>query len=288
MQIIDGRKIKQEILNDLKNKVELLPFPPIFCDILVGDDTVSASYVRIKGKAAESIGMKFRTVNFPLNTTTEEIVNEIENLNKVPLMSGIIVQLPLPSHIDTQTVLDAINPVLDVDCLGSLNNDHFYNDIGGVGYPTALACMKIIENLNLDLKDKKIVVLGRGKLVGLPVTHLLQKKGFNVSVINSQTPAHFEEGVEGENIKDLLSNADLIISAIGRGKFITGDMVKEGVVVIDAGTSEENGAVVGDIDFESVQSKASFITPTPGGVGPVTVAVLLENVLKVAQNKLNA
>lgn len=276
MQIIDGRKIKNEILDELKTKVDVLPFPPIFCDILVGDDPVSSSYVRIKGKAAESIGIKFKTVNFPENVTTEEVVEEIENLNKVPLMCGIIVQLPLPSHIDTQTVLDAIDPSLDVDCLGRYNNDGFYNDSGSIGYPTALACMKLIDSLNLDLEDKDIVVLGQGKLVGLPVSHLLKSKNLKVTTVNSKT----------DNRDDIIKNADIIISAIGQGKFLTGNMVKEGVIVIDAGTSEENGSVIGDVDMESIEVKASFLTPTPGGVGPVTVAVLLENVYNVALTKL--
>lgn len=277
MNIIDGRKIKEEILNDLKGKVLALPFPPIFCDILVGDDPVSASYVRIKGRAAESVGIKFRTVNFPESITTEEVVEEIENLNKVPLMCGIIVQLPLPSHIDTQIVLDAIDPRLDVDCLGSSNSDHFYNNNGEIGYPTALACMATIDSLHQDLSNKNIVVLGQGKLVGLPVSHLLKSRGLNITVINSKT----------ENSKEIIANADLIVSAMGKGKFITGDMVKDGVVIIDAGTSEENGSVVGDVDMESVENKASCITPTPGGVGPITVAMLLENVYKVAKNKIN-
>jgi methylenetetrahydrofolate dehydrogenase (NADP+)/methenyltetrahydrofolate cyclohydrolase len=276
MQIIDGRKIKGEILEELKDKVESLPFPPIFCDILVGEDTVSASYVRIKGRAAESVGIKFKTVNFPENTTTEEVVEEINNLNKVPHMCGIIVQLPLPSHIEVQTVLDAISPTLDVDCLGSFNSQNFYSDKGGIGYPTALACMKLLDSLNLKLEDKNIIVLGRGKLVGLPVTHLLESRVLKVTVINSKT----------ENSESIIKEADVIISAIGKGKFITGDMVKEGVVIIDAGTSEENGSVVGDINIESFQNKASFITPTPGGVGPVTVATLLENVLKVSQSHI--
>jgi methylenetetrahydrofolate dehydrogenase (NADP+)/methenyltetrahydrofolate cyclohydrolase len=275
MNIIDGRKIKQDILDKLKEEVSLLPFPPIFCDILVGDDPVSASYVRIKGRTAESIGIKFKTVNFPLSITTEEIVEEIENLNRVPLMCGIIVQLPLPSHIDTQTVLDAIDPKLDVDCLGQKNTFNFYNDNGDISYPTALACMKLLKSLDLRLDDKNIVVLGQGKLVGLPVAHLLKKDNLNVTVLNSKT----------EDQDTILKQADVIISAIGRGKFITGDMIKDGVVIIDAGTSEENGSVVGDVDMEIVKDKASFMTPTPGGVGPVTVAMLLENVYQVAKNK---
>lgn len=276
MNIIDGRKIKGEILEELKGKVEILPFPPIFCDILVGEDTVSASYVRIKGKAAESVGIKFKTVNFPENITTAEIVEEINNLNRVPHMCGIIVQLPLPSHIEVQTVLDAISPALDVDCLGSFNSQNFYSDKGGIGYPTALACMKLLDSLNLKLEDKNIIVLGRGKLVGLPVTHLLESRSLKVTVVNSKT----------ENSESIIKEADVIISAMGKGKFITGDMVKEGVVIIDAGTSEENGAVVGDVDLESFEDKSSFATPTPGGVGPVTVATLLENVLRVAQSRI--
>jgi len=278
MQIIDGRKIKEEILNELKSKVEALPFPPIFCDILVGDDPVSASYVRIKGRAAESVGIKFKVVNFPETVTTEEIVNEIENLNRVPLMCGIIVQLPLPSHLDTQVVLDAINPKLDVDCLGSVNSKNFYEDVGLIGYPTALACMKLLDSVNLGLENKNIIVLGRGKLVGLPVTHILESRSLPVNVVHSKT----------ENSSEIILNADVIISAIGRGGFLKGDMVKDGVVIIDAGTSEENGAVVGDVDMESVEGKASFVTPTPGGVGPVTVAVLLENVYQVALSKLGS
>lgn len=277
MNIIDGRKIKDEILNELKEKVEALPFPPIFCDILVGDDPVSSSYVRIKGKAAESIGIKFKTVNFKEDVTTEEILNAIENLNHVPLMSGIIVQLPLPSSIDTQLVLDAIDPKLDVDCLGSINSRNFYESTGSIGYPTALACMKLLDSLNLNLKEKNIVVLGRGKLVGLPVTHILERRGLKVNVVHSQT----------ENSNEVILNADIIISAIGRGGFLSGSMVKDGVVIIDAGTSEENGSVVGDVEMESVEAKASFLTPSPGGVGPVTVAVLLENVYQVAKSKQN-
>jgi len=277
-KIIDGRKIKDEILEEVKIGVSNLSFQPFFCDILVGNDPASLQYVRMKAKIAESIGIKFRTAEFPESITTEELIDEIENLNRVPYMCGIIVQLPLPvnSNLDKNKILDAISSLLDVDCLGSVNNEIFYNQGGGIGYPTALACMKLLESLHLDFKNKNIVVVGQGRLVGLPVSHLLRKQGLEVSIINTKT----------ENADYLIKNADVIISATGRGKYITGDKVKEGVVIIDAGTAEDNGSVVGDVDIESVQGKASFVTPTPGGVGPVTVAILLRNVLSVANQKL--
>ena len=274
-QIIDGRKIRNEILEEIKKDVLKLPFVPIFCDILVGDDISSIQYVKMKAKVAESVGIKFRTAEFKESTTTEELIEEIENLNKVPHMCGIIIQLPLPNHIDKRKVLDAINPNLDVDCLGIINSEKFYENENEINFPTAMACMKIIDSLNIDLKNMGILVLGQGNLVGLPVTHLLKTKGLMADVINTKT----------ENSEELIKNADLIISAIGKGKFIKGEMIKEGAIIIDAGTSEDNGAVVGDVDLESVMNVASYVSPTPGGVGPVTVAMLLQNVLQVAKNK---
>lgn len=275
-KIIDGRKIRNEILEDIKKDLEILPFQPIFCDILVGNDPVSASYVKIKDKTATSLGIKFRTIEFGNDSTTESIIEEIDNLNRVPYMCGIIVQLPLPSHIDKEKVLDAINEKVDVDCLSRINSEKFYNNEESIIYPTALACIKIIDSLNIDLNDKKILVLGQGTLVGKPVSHLLKKKGYDVDVVNTKT----------ENTESLIKNADIIISAIGKGGFIKGSMIKEGAIIIDAGTSEDNGSVVGDVDLDSVLGAASFVSPTPGGVGPVTVAMLLKNVLLVAKQKI--
>lgn len=272
--IIDGKKIRDQILESVKKDVARLPFVPVFCDILVGNDPVSSQYVRMKAKTAESVGIKFRDATFPENITTEELIAEIENLNRVPHMCGIIVQLPLPSHIEKQTVLDAILPSLDVDCLGNSASNLFYENKNPIGFPTALACMKALDATGVPIENKKIVVLGRGMLVGKPVTHLLESRGQNVIVVHSQT----------EDADKIINDADIIISGIGKGKFITGDKIKEGAVVIDAGTSEDNGGVVGDVDLPSVEKVASFVSPTPGGVGPITVAVLLSNVLEVAKN----
>jgi 5,10-methylene-tetrahydrofolate dehydrogenase/methenyl tetrahydrofolate cyclohydrolase len=271
--IIDGKKIRGEILEEVKNGVMSLPFSPVFCDILVGNDPVSEQYVRMKGKTAESVGIKFREATFPESITTEDLISEIENLNHVPHMCGIIVQLPLPPHIDRQAVLDAIKPSLDVDCLGTEASNKFYENNNPIGFPTALACMKVLDETGVDLKDKNIVVLGRGNLVGKPVAHLLTHRGFSVTVVHRET----------ENPKEIIKNADVIISGIGKVKFITGDKIKPGVVVVDAGTSEDSGGVVGDVDLTSVEPVASFVSPTPGGVGPVTVAILLRNVLETAK-----
>jgi methylenetetrahydrofolate dehydrogenase (NADP+)/methenyltetrahydrofolate cyclohydrolase len=275
MKIIDGRKIKEEILVKIKSQVTDLSFQPIFCDVLVGEDPASAQYVRMKAKTAESVGIKFHSANFPRSISTEDLVKEIKVLNKIPNMCGIIIQLPLPVHLDRRTVLDAIDPNLDVDCLGIVASEKFYKGEIAVGFPTALACMTLLDSLNLNLKDKDIVVLGQGELVGKPVSALLKFRGFQATPVDKRT----------ENKDKILKGADVIISGIGHGKHITGDMVKDGVVLIDAGTSESNNAIVGDVDLESVKDVASYVSPVPGGVGPVTVAMLLNNVLNVAKGR---
>ena len=192
-------------------------------------------------------------------------------------MCCIIIQLPLPVHIDRQAILDAISPKLDVDCLGKIMSEKFYS--GGsadeMGFPTALACMTMLDSLQIDLVKLKIVVLGQGILVGRPVTALLKFRNISPVAITSQTP----------DKEKIIKEADIIISAIGKAKYLTGEMIKQGVIVIDAGASELDGSVVGDVDLESVKNVASYISPVPGGVGPVTVAMLLNNVLTVAKSK---
>ena len=273
--IIDGKKIRNEILEKVKKEIADLPFAPVFCDVLVGDDPVSLQYVNMKAKTAESIGIKFKKAHFDKSISTEDLISEIKKLNSFPNMCGLIVQLPLPEHLDRDLVLDAINPSIDVDCLGIKVSEVFYGGDLTISYPTALACVAILDSLNIDLSDKNIIVIGQGMLVGKPVTHLLRMRGLKVTTVTRSTL----------NKDEIIKNADIIISATGKGKMVTGDLLKKGVIVIDAGTSESNGGIVGDVDLESVKDVASFVSPTPGGVGPVTVAMLLSNVLKVAKQK---
>lgn len=277
MEIIDGRKLKNEILAKIKEEVALLPFQPIFCDVLVGNNPVSLQYVQMKAKTAEMLGIHFHNAFFPASITTNDLIKEIKILNKVKNMCGIIVQLPLPESLDKIAILDSIDSHLDVDCLGAVTSEKFYDNFNNqtdLGYPTALACMALLDSINVDLKDKNIVVLGQGLLVGKPVAALLKFRNLLPIIITSHT----------ENKENLIKQADIIISGIGKGKYITGDMIKKGAILIDAGTSESEGGIVGDVDLESVKDVAGYVSPVPGGVGPVTVAMLLNNVLKVAKS----
>ncbi len=274
--LIDGKKISKEILDTVAADVAVLPFQPVFCDVLVGDDKPSVQYVGMKAKAATSVGMLFHAANFPVSITTEKLVEEIKKISEIPNMCGIILQLPLPAHIDLQTALDAVPAELDVDCLSTVSSKNFYEGKGAIAFPTALACMSALDSIKVDLSNKNIVVLGQGKLVGLPVTSLLKSRGLSPTPATNTTP----------NKEQIVKNADILISAIGQGKYITRDMLKEGVILIDAGTSEVGGGIVGDVDFDSVKDKASYIAPVPGGVGPITVAMLLRNVLDVAKRRI--
>ncbi len=275
MVIIDGKKIRDNFLIEIKSQVKELKYVPLLCDITVGQDKLSNLYAKLKLKFAEQVGIKSKIINFREGVTTEELILKIEELNKKPNMAGIIVQLPLPRYIDKEKVLNSISRELDVDCLCKENSEAFYKGQGDFIFPTAKACIFILDEIGIDLTKKKIVVMGNGKLVGRPVTYLLEKRGYfveNITKENTYTQAD-------------IKSADVIISATGQANLITKDKVKEGAIIIDAGTSEENGSIKGDVDFDNVLGLASFITPSPGGVGPVTVAMLLLNVLQSAKKK---
>lgn len=271
--IIDGKQIAEKILDDVTSKVKELSYKPLFCDILVGDDQVSASYVRLKGLAAERVGFAFDFVHMPTNTSTEELVEKITDLQNEPTLAGLIVQLPLPDHLDLDKVLKAIDPSVDVDCIGTESNTAFYQDKTEMIPPTAGAILHILDTLPEDLSEKRVLVIGQGELVGKPITHLLKKRGLQVTIADRRT----------ENLAVITPYADVIICGTGQPGLLYGSMVKPGAIVIDAGTAESGGGIVGDVEFESVLPVASCISPVPGGVGPVTVAKLLENVYLAAK-----
>lgn len=273
MQIIDGRKIRDGILASLRERVAALGFAPVFCDVLVGNDPASRQYVDMKDRVAESLGIEAYGAHFPEEITTEELVDELAKIAALPNMAGLIIQLPLPAHIDTRTVLDAVPLALDVDALSTEVSDLFYTNKPVFIFPTAAAVLAILESLDMHLADKKVVMVGKGMLVGKPVSHLLQSRGISVESIDSTTS-------EKEKIT---RSADVLIAATGQAGLITGEMLTEGVIVIDAGTSESGAGIAGDIDRASIEKVAAVLSPVPGGVGPVTVAMLMYNVVVSAE-----
>lgn len=271
---IDGRKIAAETLGACALRVQKLGFAPVFIDVLVGTDPVQLSYVNIKGKMAKRIGIDFRLEQLPEHITTEALIESITALAATPNVCGLIVQLPLPSNIDTVAVLRAIPRSIDVDCISPDQSRGFYQGDQTLVPPTASAILTLLDSLQQDLHEKKIVVVGQGPLVGKPVTFLLHRRGYDVFGADRSTP----------DLQKLLQTADVIIAGTGRAGLITGESIKPGAIVIDAGTAETDGGIVGDVDTASVEPVASFVSPVPGGVGPVTVSELLANVVTVAES----
>lgn len=273
--IIDGKKIASEIMEDVRRRVADLPYTPILCDVVVGNDPVSLSYVRIKQKKAEAVGMEFLLEQLPDNATVELVKSKIAGVQKHKRMRGLIVQLPLPARLDSSAVLDAINLVNDVDVISPDGSDLFYDNNLSYIPPTAGAILHIIDSLSISPGQARIAVIGQGELVGRPTTHLLRGRGFQVVVADKQT----------KDLSKVLVDADIIITGVGKPNLITADMVGGNSIIIDAGTSESGGSITGDADFESLHAKVRAITPVPGGVGPVTVAKLLENVVISAESR---
>ncbi|MEZ4179933.1 MAG: bifunctional 5,10-methylenetetrahydrofolate dehydrogenase/5,10-methenyltetrahydrofolate cyclohydrolase [Candidatus Doudnabacteria bacterium] len=272
--IIDGKKLSRELIKQVAQEVASLAFRPLLVDVLVGNDPVSASYVRIKKKAAERAGVDFLIKHLPAEVSTEQVILTIQELQKETTLCGLIVQLPLPDSVDVEPVLSSINPQVDVDLLNPQSAKNFYGNRSNLIPPTPGAIWEIIKSLDIS-SNLKTVVVGYGDLVGKPVVHLLRQKGFEVEVVDSKT----------NDRQSLFKNAELLITGVGKSGIITGEMLTPGVIVIDAGTSETSGSILGDVDFDSTLSIAKFITPVPGGVGPVTVAKLLQNVLEVARQR---
>ncbi len=272
--IIDGKALAKDLNLRTQSRIEKLSFRPLLVDIVVGSDPASLSYARIKERAAIKYGLSFESIHLADNSTDQDVIGSIEQLSQREELRGLIIQIPLPSHLNQDKILNSIPAYVDVDLLNQQSVENFYKGNSQLIPPTPAAILHILDSLSEDLSNKKFLVLGRGELVGRPIAYLLKARGYNVTVAHSKT----------SNTDELLLESDCIISGVGKSKLITGDKIKDGVIIIDAGTSEANGSIVGDVDFDSCQSKARYITPVPGGVGPLTVAKLLENVVVLAES----
>ena len=273
-KIIDGKQISLDIKNELKEKVAKYKEQGIeitLAVVKVGNDPASAVYVRNKEKACEYVGINSKTLALPEETTEEELLNVVKELNEDKNVNGILVQLPLPKHIDESKVLLTIDSTKDVDGFHPVNVGKMV-----IGEDTFLPCtpagiIEMIKRTDIDIEGKECVDIGRSNIVGKPMAMLMLKENATVTIAHSRT----------KDLKEVTKRADIIVAAIGKAKFVTADYVKEGAVVIDVGMDrDENGKLCGDVDFESVSKVASAITPVPGGVGPMTVTMLLVNCLR--------
>lgn len=279
-EIIDGKAVAKKIRKELKKEVEELKtkeITPKLAVIMVGDNSASQVYVRNKSKACEKAGIEFEEFLFDNDTTEEKLLDTIDMLNKDESVHGILLQSPVPKHINIQRAFEKISPKKDVDGFNAVNVGKL-----SIGQDAFISCtpygiIKMLEEYNIETEGKHTVILGRSNIVGKPMIQCMLNKNATVTVCHSRT----------KNIAEITRNADILIAAIGKPKFVTEDMVKDDVVVIDVGINRmEDGTLCGDVDFENVSKKASYITPVPGGVGPMTIAMLIYNVVKAAKNNL--
>lgn len=277
MVVIDGKALAQQIQDELAQKTAQLKADkgvvPGLVVILVGDNPASQVYVRNKERSALAVGFDGRTIRLPETTTEAELLAQIDQLNQDPTCHGILVQLPLPQHIDEETVLLAISPDKDVDGFHPMNMGKFWS-----GHPVMLPCtpagiMEMLKAYDIDPAGKRAVVVGRSNIVGKPMAQLLLDANATVTIAHSRT----------ENLAEVTRQADILVVAVGRGHFITADHVKPGAVVIDVGMNRDAaGKLIGDVNYEAVAPVASHITPVPGGVGPMTITMLLAQTYQAA------
>ena len=283
MQIIDGKLVARETRAQIANEVAELKAKGLkreigLAVIFVGNNPASEVYVRNKIKACEEVGIKSYLCKLPEESTFEDVANTIKQLNENPDVSGMILQLPIPKHLDENKLIDLIAPEKDVDGCTAAQKGLLWTGRDSLIACTPYGVMKLLDFYSIPLEGKNAVVVGRSNLVGKPMAQLLLDRNCTVTLCHSRT----------KNLKDITSQADIVVVAIGKAKFLKADMVREGAVVIDVGMDrDENGRLCGDVDFESVSPKCSYITPVPGGVGPMTVTMLIANTLQTYKNSCN-
>ncbi|MEA2092664.1 MAG: bifunctional 5,10-methylenetetrahydrofolate dehydrogenase/5,10-methenyltetrahydrofolate cyclohydrolase [Patescibacteria group bacterium] len=266
-QIIDGRKIAGEKFSELKKKIEKEELSLSLAVVKVGENETSQVYVNAKKNKLKKVGISVLVYYFPKDVSEEELCKKISSLKE----DGVIVQLPLPINLNKQKILDTVLEEKDVDLLSTTSLGKFYNGTNKINPPVVGAVKSILDNYKVDYKEKDVALVGSGMLVGKPLTVFFMENKNTVSVLNSKT----------KDIRYFIRRADIVVSGVGVPNLIKGDMIKDGAVVIDAGTSTEEGVLVGDVDIESVREKASLLSPVPGGVGPLTVYHLAENLVKL-------
>lgn len=277
--IIDGKELAKKIRANLKIECDELKKKNIkskLAVIMVGEDSASKVYVRNKSRACEDVGIEYEEYLLDVNTTQKELIELIKKLNNDKTINGILLQSPIPSNLDINEAFRTISPQKDVDGFNPVNVGKLVLNQDTFVSCTPYGIMKMLEEYDIDLTGKNVVILGRSNIVGKPLIHCCLNKNATVTSCHSKT----------QNIAQKAKEADVLISAIGKANFVTADMVKEGAVVIDVGINRlDNGKITGDVNFESVKEKASYITPVPGGVGPMTIAMLMNNVIKATRRQ---
>lgn len=276
---LDGKVVSAELKENIRSEVTFLRerkgIVPHLVVVIVGENPASKTYVRNKQRACEEVGIRSSVITLPEEVTEQALIQKIEALNRSPEVTGILVQLPLPQQIKTQTIIEAIDPAKDVDGFHPLNVGRLNSGLNGIIPCTPMGILTLLQHENIELAGKHVVIIGRSEIVGKPMAQLCLAHHATVTICHSKT----------KDLKNFTQQADILIVAIGRPQFVTADMVKEGAVVIDVGINRlESGKLVGDVDFEQVEPKTSYITPVPGGVGPMTIASLLSNTLKCSHH----
>lgn len=276
--IADGKALAEKIYEEIKNEVEKLEKKPTLAVIITSDNEAGKIYVKNKHRACEKTGINSETIEFNSDVSEKDILNKIEELNNDKSVDAILVQLPLPKHLDTEKILNAISAEKDADGFHFENAGKMFT--GQI--PNSVACTPkgiicILDEYKVNLEGLNALVIGRSNIVGKPISQLLLRRNATVTIAHSKT----------KNLEFYTKNADLIVCATGKPKMLTGEMIKDGVIIIDVGISRVDGKLCGDVDFDSAAPKAALITPVPGGVGPMTVAMLIQNTLNLAKQHMN-
>ncbi|EEU21579.1 bifunctional methylenetetrahydrofolate dehydrogenase/methenyltetrahydrofolate cyclohydrolase [Lactobacillus mulieris] len=277
-EILDGKTLANTLSEEIKEKVKAMSIngiKPHFCVINIGDDPASKVYVRAKKRRAEKLGIDQEIFQLPAETTEEEALALIQKLNNDPQINGVMVQLPVPDQINSDHLIEAINPEKDVDALTAANVGRLWQGTHFVKPATACGIIDLLDHYQISLDGKRAVIIGRSNIVGKPLAALLLERNATVTLAHSHT----------KNLTELTKQADILVAAVGKAKLVTADMVKEGAVVIDVGINRIDGHLVGDVDFDNVKKRASYITPVPGGVGPLTVESLMQQVVALTRRQ---